>query len=333
MDRTIAYASIRTGCKDNKDYSHLTQTRTYKEIHNHFQSMFFDVVEEKNFSIDGYDKNATLYVDVLLYGSDKHIKLDAIIHDAISSNEKIGILVTNINSFGNASQIKSYYHIFQQHNIYILCPDYNRLNGLSEYSTCDYSFAPLPAVQIAKVMQRIDSLSDNDLKENRGRTPSDYTDSFQAAYWLYESYQIPEKIAVAMSGHLKTAFHYKAANYELSGDFAVGLQRFAPPNIASIPKRYGKLPLKFHEIATLIDAKQQPVESIMDEICIDLHVPSIHPVNFMRFKLREELAGQSILKQYNNPDHYFIKKFKEYMDDGGDPTCFWNIYCHEIPQK
>lgn len=326
MDRTIAYASIRTGSKDNRNYNNLTHTRTYKEIFNRFQSMFFNVIDEKDFSITSYDKNATLYVDVLLYGDNKHVKLDAIINEAIVTNKEIGILVTNINAFGSVQQIKDYYRLFLQNNIYVLCPDYNRLSGLSEYSTCDFSFNKLSFQQIEKVMQRIEMLTDDDLKENRGRTPSDYTDTFQAAYWLYESYQIPEKIAVSMSGHLKTAFHYKAANYELSGDFPVGMQRFAPQNIATIPKRYGKLPPKFHEISEKIENQKQPLESIMDDVCIELHIPTLHPVNYLRFKLREELAGQGILKQYNNPNHDLIKKYQQYVDSGNDPTTFWNAY-------
>ena len=326
MDRTIAYASIRTGSKDNRNYNNLIHTRTYKEIFNRFQSMFFNVIDEKNFSITSYDKSATLYVDVLLYANHKHIKLDEIINEAISTQREIGILVTNISAFGSVQQIKDYYRQFMQNNIYVLCPDYNRLNGLSEYSTCDFSFNKLTTQQIEKVMQRIDLLTDDDLKENRGRTPSDYTDAFQAAYWLYESYQIPEKIATSMSGHLKTAFHYKAANYELSGDFAVGMQRFAPPNIAAIPKRYGKLPQKFQEIDAKIEGQNQPLESIMDDICIDLHIPTLHPINYLRFKLREELVGQSILKQYNNPNHNLIKQFQQYIDAGNDPTTFWDAY-------
>jgi hypothetical protein len=330
VTKMYAYSCIKTGNKENKNFSQLSQTETYQNIAKTFSSHMFHTVLEKNYSIKGFDESATVFVDVLMYRDTERYKLNRIIQ---ASNPYDTVLfILDINVFGSAEEIKATYRKFKEYKIHILCPDHNRLSGLSEYSTCGYDFEPLSSRETNRAYALVNALTDADLKDNRGR-PSTYSTDFEFSYWLYESYQIPEDIAILMAGQKKTAFHYKAVNYESSGVYENGMRRFAAKwSMESIPKRYMKLPSKFDELSARIENQNVPLEKIMDDICIDLHIPTVHPVTYQRFQLRQQLEkeGVSILKQFKNYNYDIIERLKKYKETSPSDvsSSFYENYLH-----
>ena len=336
--KIYAYACITTGCKEYHSYDRLSVTRTVNEIVKMFEAKFFPADREKDFAIDGFDKTANLFVDVLLYSNKHRTKLHKLI-DFIG-NEGAIILIDTLSAFGSAEEIKKYYDIFAERNIYVLHPDYNRCSGLSEYSTACYALCPRPADEINRAYYLINTLTDDDIKDNRGRSPAEFSNGFKAAYWYYEAYQIPENIAVLMSGHLKTAFHNIAKRYEYSGDYWDDADEWGKKlNIADIPKRYGKLPDRFHELSELIATHSSPFDSLteteqtelIDNLCIKLRIPTIHPLNYHRFVLREKFGGRGVLKMFKNPNEDLIFHFQKFVGDDYDhplnpPNKFWDKY-------
>lgn len=342
----FVYASISSGKKLNEVESNLEKSRIYKKI---IKSVAFLASNpEKNSSRDSfnYDKenpNGTLFVDLLMNRDKQHRKLDKIIEYVKLHHKNNGfvIVVQSISAFGTIQQIQSYYRKFQENRIYVLCVDYSRLSGLSEYSTSTFGFDKRDNDEYERAYMLVNDLKPDAKQLNNRGAVSNFSEAFVESYWMYETYKIPESIAIATSGIGRSAFHRKCALYEYSGDFIGKIHDLSEEDLSTFakqPKRFSKPPAEFGELEQIIsnklidnlsyiDEKNRPIiEKIFDDASIELHIPTIHPINYKRFKLSQAVGRKGIAAAYNY-DENIIKKFEEYSLNSENPLDkFWEKY-------
>lgn len=342
----FVYTSISSGKKLNEVESNLENSRIYKKI---IKSIAFLASNpEKNASRDSfnYDKenpNGTLFVDFLMNRDKQHRKLDKIIEYVKLHHKNNGfvIIVQSISAFGTIPQIQSYYRIFQDNKIYVLCVDYSRLSGLSEYSTSNFGFDKRDRDEYERAYMLVNDLKPDAKELNNRGAISYFSEAFIESYWMYETYKIPESIAIATSGIGRSAFHRKCALYEYSGDFIGKIHDLSKEDLSTFakqPKRFSKPPAEFGELEQIIDNKwidnlsniyinnMSTIEKKFDDACIELHIPTIHPINYIRLKLRQEVGRKGIAATYNY-DENIINKFEEYSLNPENPlNKFWEKY-------
>lgn len=344
----FAYTSIRSGKRESEVIFNMDKSLAQQKILNSFRDHFLAVKMEKNYSresfnIDKKDPDGTLFIDILMNRDKRHRKLDNIIQ-YVSDNKfkEFVIVIQNIHVLGNVEQIKNYYREFKKHNIYVLCFDNFRLSGISEYSTSDFGFRRRKDIkEYDRAYNLIEQLDANEkLADSRG-VLSQFSESFKESYWQYEKYQIPESIAIEASGLKRTPFHRKCALYEYSYDFQSTVGRMDKEelkNLIELPKRFSKFPERFKELEQKIDPawdddllyehfeNMDSIDKLIDDACIELHIPSVHPVNYKRLKLRQEKGRKGIIASYNyNED--IIKKFEEYsLNTENKKQNFWRKY-------
>lgn len=345
----FVYASISSGKKLDDVETNLENSRIYiklKEIEKNIPFLSFE--SEKNASRDSfnYDErnpSGTLFVDYLMNRDKQHRKLDKIIEYVKQHHKYEGfvIVVQSISAFGTIPQIQSYYRKFHDNKIYVLCVDYSRLSGLSEYSTSNFGFDKRDDDEYERAYELIDNLKpDAKALNNRGAI-SLFSKAFVESYWMYETYQIPESIAIAASGISRSPFHRKCALYEYSNDFKGRIHDYDKGKLsafAQLPKRFSKLPAKFNELVQIIDNSRidslsysdnkgrEQIEKIFDDACIELHIPTIHPINYKRLKLRQDVGRKEIAAAYNY-DENIIRKFEGYsLNPKNQLDKFWDKY-------
>lgn len=340
----FVYSSITSGKKladiESNLESSVTYKKAYKKITPFLEEKFLNFNPEKNASRDSFNLDVsspygTLFIDILMNRDTKHRKLDKIIEIA---EPGLVLVIPNISVLGNVGQIKNYYMQFQKRDIYVLCFDSSRLSGLSEYSTSDYSFDRRADDEYERAYRLVSGLDSNvKLSDNRGAL-SNFTDEFIESYWRYETYQIPESIAISASGLARSPFHRKCALYERSNEYRTGLMSYANAfKLEELPKRFSEYPVQFKELEQIIDSKwdgilpdniydTDRIEKVIDDACIDLGIASIYPINYKRLKLRQQVGRKGIAASYNY-DSNILEKYEEYSANPANPTNkFWEKY-------
>lgn len=340
----FVYASISSGKKLDDVETNLENSRIYKKIKKSVAFLYSN--PEKNASRDSFNYDienptGTLFVDFLMNRDKKHRKLDKILEyvKVHHKNDGFVIVVQNISAFGNVQQIQSYYREFHNNKIYVLCLDYSRLSGLSEYSTSNFGFEKRNDDEYERAYMLIDNLKTGakELK-NRGAFPK-FTKPFLESYWMYETYQVPESIAIAASGITRSPFHRKCNVYESSVEYQSEIINYAEKfPLEHLPKRFSKLPEKFNELEQIINSKwddslsyshsknKEEIEKIFDDACIELRIPTIHPIHYKRIKLRQDVGRKGIAASYSY-DENIIRKFEEYSLNSDNPLSeFWDKY-------
>ena len=336
----FVYASISSGKKLADMENNLESSITYKKTIQFLRDNFLDFELEKNVSRDSFNLDVnnpygTLFIDILMNRDTKHRKLDKIIERA---EPGLVLVIPNISVLGNVGQIKNYYMQFQEKDIYVLCFDSSRLTGLSEYSTSDYSFGRRAGDEYERAYRLVSGLDSNvKLSDNRG-VLSNFTAAFIESYWRYETYQIPESIAISASGLARSPFHRKCALYERSNQYRTGLMSYADTfKLEELPKRFSEYPAQFKELEQMIDAKWDGtlpnnvydtgrIEKVIDDACIDLGISSIYPINYKRLKLRQQVGRKGIAASYNY-DINILEKYEEYSaNPDNPPNEFWEKY-------
>lgn len=346
ITKYFLYTSITSGQKTDIMEKNLKNTLAYKKIEKSFKENFgfLKMKSERNYSRNSFNLNkknpyGTLFVDILTNPDAKHPKLDNIIKIAPRG---LVIVIQNMRVLGNVEQIKNYYNIFREKEIYILCLDCTRLSGISEYSTSNFGFEQrTPIEEYYRAYELINEFSkETKLVDNRGKIPK-FTPAFIESYWQYEMYKIPEDIAIATSGLIRSPFHRKCALYEYSKDFYIKmyyLNKEKKLALEQLPKRFSKLPEKFKELEQIVDSNwdssltysdstnTKDIEKIIDDACIELRIPSIHPINYRRIKLRQAVGRKGIAAAYNY-DEDVIRKFEEYSSNPKNKlNKFWEKY-------
>lgn len=327
-----------------KDIEKIEKEEKIKEIENSIAFLSFE--SEKNASKDSfnYDENnpsGTLFIDYLMNRDKQRRKLDKIIEYVKLHHKYEGfvIVVQSISTFGTIAQIQNYYRQFRENNIYVLCVDYSRFSGLSEYSTSNFAFEKRNDDEYERAYMLIDNLETGEIGlKNRGASPK-FTEAFLESYWMYETYQIPENIAIAASGITRSPFHRKCSVYESSVEYRSEIINYAKRfPLEQLPKRFSKLPEKFKELEKIInnnwddslsysDSKnKEEIEKIFDDACIELRIPTIHPIQYKRIKLRQDVGRKGIAASYNY-DEDIIRKFEEYsLNPKNELDKFWEKY-------
>lgn len=324
------YASIRTGHRKEELAANLQRTKIYHE----FRNLMLAVDEKEASAVpDGsiiqnsmiFNPKDTVQIDIITSSRKRmYYKLDCIIEQAKKSFSPFNtiIVVTSINAFGSCDNIKKYYRLFREANIGILIPDYTRKSALSEYSTCNFGFQPRPAIERERAFELVDNLKEGDIQDNRGRIGGGYSNSFRVAFWLYELFKIPEKMAVAMAGCSKNGFHMKADNYEQTANYKEELEliekHFA---ISNLVKRNRPVPKNFEELMQMYETNND-----LELSCIYCKIPMIFPVDYERLKLKHYGGKKELARCLKLYDENLINQFEDWIKAGNEPTQFYT-YC------
>ena len=334
------YASIRTGHKKEELIANFENTKIcndYKNIAWTFKDMFFAIDDKElnpNSSIIEnnmvFNPNDTLQVDVITSArKGMYYKLDCIIEQAKATFPRpynTVIVISSLNAFGSVESIKKYYKVFRKEKIGVLYPDYTREKGLSEYSTFGFNFQPRPQNECNRAYDLIERLEDGDIQDNRGRLSDGYSTAFRVAFWLYELFKIPEKIAVAMSGYSKNGFHMKADNYEQTPNYKEELEIFDEHfHISNVVKRNRPVPDNFDKLVHWYEKKES-----LEQACIHCKIPMIFTIDFKRLQLKQEGGKKELARCLKLYDEELISKYEEWIKEGNEPTEFYR--CCNIEQ-
>ena len=326
-EHIYGYASIRTGHRKEELVTNLQRTKIYHEFKNLMLAV--DTTELSAVPDSNIIKNSmifnpkdTVQVDIITSSrKGMYYKLDCIIEQAKKSSIPFNtiIVVTSINAFGSCDNIKKYYNIFRKSNIGVLIPDYTRESALSEYSTCNFGFQPRSTIEYERAFELINGLEDGDIQDNRGRIGSGYTTSFRVAFWLYELFKIPEKMAVAMAGCSKNGFHMKSDNYEQTPNYKEELELMEKYfSISDLVKRNRTVPENFEKlIQTYEDCKD------LELSCIYNKIPMIFPVDYKRLKLKHYGGKKELARCLKLYDKKLISQFEEWLNAGNEATNFY----------
>lgn len=352
------YFSIRTGLTKNELRNNLENSKLYNEylemVSSLRDSMFYipddEIISPQKLIDDSmvFSAEKTLQIDIMTSKRDNmYFKLNNIIQYTKEIAKKYPkqyikkqlincILINSISAFGNSESIKRYYREFRKSNIGILLPDYTRECGLSEYSTCNYAFMFRPQNELNRAYDLIERLTDDDVPANRGRKASEYSKTFRVAFWLYELFKIPEKIAVSMSGYSKNGFHMKADSYEQTINYKNELiimdEHF---QISSLIKRNRPVPENFDKLVRWKEKQDKKINhqrkwsesemTSLERACIHCKVPMIFPVDYKRLILKAENGRKELARCIKLYDTDLLKKYDEWIKSGKKPTEFYSI--------
>ncbi len=326
------YASIRTGHTKKELINNFPNTKLYSDyldIVFFLKSNFFYIPDEEltpDCSLIEqnmvFDPEAILQVDVMTSTRDgMYYKLDHIIEQAKTESIPFNTVITivSLNSFGNCDNIKKYYKIFQKEKIGVLLIDHTRDSGLSEFSTCDFTFQRRPLPEYNRALDLVARLEDGDIPDNRGRISGEYTNAFRVAFWLYELYMIPENIAVAMSGYSKNGFHLKASNYEQTAKYKFELETFDEKfSISKLVKRNRPVPENFEKLIHMYEKKGN-----LELACILCKIPMIFPIDYERLLLKYKGGKKELFQCLKHYEIRLLDHFEEWVDAGNSPTEFY----------
>lgn len=326
-EHIYGYASIRTGHRKEELVANLQRTKIYHE----FKNLMLAVDETELSAVPDssiiensmrFNPEDTVQVDIITSSrKGMYYKLDCIIEQAKKSFILFNtiIVVTSINAFGSIDNIKKYYRIFREANIGVLIPDYTRESALSEFSTCDFGFQPRSPIEYERAFELVNGLEDGDIQDNRGRIGSGYTTSFRVAFWLYELFKIPEKMAVAMAGCSKNGFHMKADSYEQTANYKEELELIEKHfDISDLVKRNRPVPENFEKLMQMYDDSNN-----LELSCIYCKIPMIFPIDYERLKLKHYGGKKELARCLKLYDENLINQFEEWVNAGNEATDFY----------
>lgn len=216
QNTSVVYGCMKTKYTDNyvrNKYGSfdtwLATTVAYQKIYHYCKSCFFPFDMEKEYSRNGIDKKATVFIDVLTghdTAKNRH-KLNTIIN---SVGMKC-IHVVDINELGdNVDEILEVYERCKEKRIAIMTVDYSFPNAIRPYSTClfDFEFNYDLYDNALEVMR---SLS---LIDKRGTKVEAITTNFIDSYFLYEAQLIDEQNAIKLSNFSPNTFHTRSIAME-----------------------------------------------------------------------------------------------------------------------
>ena len=332
-EHIYGYASIRTGHRKEELIANFENTKLYHDYKNTalaYKDLFLPIKEED------LNPDCSIIEDNMVFKPDDILQVDVITSSRKGMNYKLDciveqakkcytrpfstvIVVTSINAFGSCDNIKKYYRIFREANIGVLIPDYTRKSALSEYSTCDFGFQPRSTIEYERAFDLVNALEDGDIQDNRGRIGSGYTTSFRVAFWLYELYKIPEKMAVAMAGCSKNGFHMKADSYEQTANYKEELERMHEQfGISNLVKRNRPVPENFEKLMQMYEDSKD-----LELSCIYNKIPMIFPIDYERLKLKHYGGKKELARCLKLYDENLINQFEEWVNAGNEATDFY----------
>lgn len=314
-----AYTCVRTGNKKSDMTKNIKQTKAYQEALKGLKDIpFFYLSEEENYDSLAFQTECTVQIDLVTGAkSNQYFKLNKIIEQ--SKPNDTYIVITSLNALGDCSNIQKYYKIFRKKKIGVLYIDYTRDSGLSEYSTCGFDFNFLDRPLEDRAYDLVFRLTNDDIKDNRGKSSSEFTLAFRTAYWLYELYRVSEKTAVAMSGFSKNGFHIKANEYEQTFKYKQELEKMDTLyHISQYAKRNRPIPADFDKLIHWYEKKQN-----LEVACIHCKIPMIFPLDFKRMMLKYEGGKKELARCMKFYDEELITTFDTWVNSGNPPAEFY----------
>ncbi len=346
--KIYGYASLRTGHTKEELISNFENTKLYADYIEMVKIMKSRMVAigEEEITPDYrliennmvFDSDKTLQVDVMTSRREgMHYKLDCIIkqskemHEAfietlpepirgqMAKKMNTVIILNSISALGSCEEIKKYYAVFRKEKIGVLIPDYTRDSSLSEYSTCGFDFEFRPQSELNRAYDLVERLEQTDIPENRGRVGREYSNAFRVAFWLYELFKIPEKIAVMMSGYSKNGFHMKADSYEQTQNYKEELLIMENEfKISNLVKRNRPIPDNFDKLMRQCEKKGS-----LELACILCKIPMIFPIDYQRLILKQQGGKKELARCLKLYDNELIERFETWMSAGNAPMDFY----------
>lgn len=332
-EHIYAYACLRTGHNKDDLIENIQNTKLYNDYMYilHFMEHAFVDIPRSEIILDAttitnnmlFNPMHRLQIDIMTSTRNgMYYKLDSIIEQARKSPvPNTALIVASINSFGTLDNIKKYYKIFRKEKIGVLIPDYTRESSLSEYSTIGFGLDLVEhKPEYDRAFDLVENLEPGDIQDNRGRIAGEYTRTFRVAFWLYELFRIPEKMAVAMSGFSKNGFHLKADSYEQTLNYRRELEKFDKLfGISSLIKRNRPVPSNFDKLIHWEEKKNS-----LERACIHCKVPMIFPIDYKRLKLKQEGGKKELARCLKLYDTNLINYFDEWVKQGNAPIDFYS---------
>ena len=211
------------------------------------------------------------------------------------------IVVSRLSSLGlnNKELVENYRKIFEC-GIGLLLPDYGNPNGVSKYSTTDYSFSPI-LITSEEFNILCDELSFIKIESQRGRKKIEVTKEFKLIYWMYERYLI-DPVTAFKNKYFeisKNTFRRLSEQYENSDEYNIALEeQDSLYKIHEIPKRFGVIS---PELQAMIDAVARGASF---EDARTVHRIDINLIQFMRYFAKSLMPKKLIVKITNERRDY-----------------------------
>ncbi len=342
MEHYYSYTAIITN-KSDRDIrnegtydSWFKTTAGYKNLVAYLNSIFYAYDLEKDYSRNGFDSDATMFIDVMTPHNKKRRKLEKIIELAEKNpHDWFTLCVPNVSVIGNtAKEIKERYHRFAQlGNIGTLIVDYAVDGGLSEYSLCDFSLKYRD--NIKTVLEKIDLLQDGDISKRttyKGTSDTDFSENFIDAYFLFEAFQIPEDVASKIAGLSPVTFHslsdkmaqlvnldakelpYNGEHYSYSELQQLWFDKngLSYEQYIDLPKRAGKV-IKSETIDEIIKLKTEYDElSAFYKKCTELGLPTYTDIDINKYKKKVSMSRKEMAQYLKLYDTVLIGTFSLY---------------------
>lgn len=328
--------------------SALPQIQNSDETTDNPYSHFFNTIklESDGLSIKQIDDSANVYCDVMSSHNKKRIRLDMII-DAYF----IGcVYVTDIHVLGDTvEEIVDVYERCLKNEKVICVIDNSKDSRVSEYSMCDIAGNPYPINQQREIIDKLATLASNNaskkevLGNSRGTNKLMLTQDFWNAYFLYEiTMEIPEDIAVTLSGMSKNSFITKCLDIECSYDqlmLRVGTKFYSYEEILqktfelkgmtaeqfyTVPKRLGAIPssdkMTFSELRAIMTEKESEtkdlasLQSQLDFICMENDLPKMLYLTYKRYCVKQDNPSKKTFSKFFNYDSSKVDAYHNFVD-------------------
>lgn len=261
LGKTIGYGCVSTGTKSVKAEDKLTteqlewrkSTKVYEETKK-LTNFFFPEEDVR--------------IDVLCgsYRNRRYLKecLNTMGHGDT-------ILIASMSALGrNTDEVLVNYRAIHDAEIGLLLPDYQQINGLSIFSTTDFTFTPILLGEEAKFEfeELCDKIRGAKISTFKGRKGLEITKEFKVIYWLYERYLIDPKTAASNKyfSMSKNTFRRCCETYESSVEYEQDLiQQDEMNKVCGIPKRFGAIKPQLETVINRIVFAQESLENACEE--------------------------------------------------------------------
>lgn len=304
MNNRVAYGCISTVKIGLKDEEAIKETKIYQETVENLKRMFLpeDIIQ----------------IDIITASYRKRRKLDHILEEFGYGDT---IIISDLSALGfNKKEIIDNYKKIIEKGIGLLLPDYKVENGVSIYSTTDYTFRPAEFISSVKLEDLCEKISQEKITTRQGRKKNNapLPQHFSEVYWAFENYFIDERTALSNQyfSVSKRRFYEWCELYEKSEEYPAELEKQHKEfDIGDKPKRYGKVPDNFHVLLAEIEKCQD-----LEKAYKNLNINFIHPLHFIRINIKfndgfpnKKLLAQtaSIYKKENHTNIVYVEPVKK----------------------
>lgn len=340
VQNTAAYKMLISSLPQLKTQS----DETASSFHAHY---FREIrLEQDGLNKKNIDPNANVYFDVLSSHNKNRIRLHWLIdHSMVGC-----IYITDIHVLGDTfEEIVDVYERCLKKEKVLCVIDHKKENRVSEYSMCDIGGTPYPKEIRRKVIDQIASLGADSsdqkslLGNARGTNRIMLSQDFWNAYFLYEiTMEIPEDIAVVLSGMSKNSFINKCLEMEQSYDQLMvrigtdfytyeellqktfALKGLIAEDFYKVPKRLGALPsseqMTFRELRDLMTQKEALTQDVaflqkeLDSLCAENHLPKMLYLTYKRYCVKQDNSSKKTFSKFFHYDESKVEAYHNFVE-------------------